>query len=293
MELKILNLPTKEIYKDLFQPGMTKVGEALSTVLDSANLILLPLKLINQRSKLYFDVNIKRYSEKLENPNLTLTQVQPYVGLPILEKLTYLEQNELSESFLNLLAKASFEETSNLVHPAFITILNNLSADEAKILFHYYLKDRIPLIELYIRRYKEEIKKPDEEAKTRDNIKRLIDYSFQDREEVFIEYAKNLTGIENEVDLIFPKNIDLYIDNLYHNGLIEFERNLINKNDLDKYEELITKDYKKIHEKLENQLDEIRNEKNNEDLVLEIEIRKQSIKFTNLGKSFIKACIVE
>src|SRR5690606_19881116 len=117
--------------------SMKNVGEALSTVLDTANLVLLPLKLLNKKSRVYFDANIKRYSEKLNGKNLSLTQVPQYIGLPIIDKLTYLEQNELSEAFLNLLTKASFQESLNFAHPSFLTILNNLSVDEAKILSHY------------------------------------------------------------------------------------------------------------------------------------------------------------
>jgi hypothetical protein len=293
MELKLFNLPTKEVYKDLFQPGMQKVGQALSIVLDTATLILLPLKLLNEKARINYDLNLKRYSEKLNQSNNTLTQVQSYVGLPIIEKLTQIGQNELSESFINLLTKASFEETASLVHPAFITILNNLSADEAKILFFYHKKDRIPYLSFYIHRYKEEIQKvEDSVVKNAQSLKNMIDYTFQDREAVYIPYLERLTGIENEVELIYPKNISLYLENLYHNGLIEFEKKLINKNDLENYESLLNTDYSSIHSDLKKLIDEAQN-KTNENLKFEEQIRKESIKFTNLGKSFIEACIID
>jgi hypothetical protein len=292
MELKLFNLPTKEVYKDLFQPGMQKVGEALSTVLDTATLILLPLKLINEKAKINFDQNIKRYSEKLNEKNDTLTQVQPFVGLPIIEKLTQIGQNELSESFLNLLTKASFEETSNLVHPAFISILNNLSADEAKILFYYHKKKRIPYLSLYIHRYKEGIQKPDDAVKNKEHITKMIDFAFQERETIYIPYVERLTGIENEVELIYPSNIKLYLDNLHHNGLIEFESKLINKNDLEKYDNLLTQDYSNIHSDLKTLIEEAQ-KSNNDNQKFEAQIRKESIHFTELGNSFIKACIAD
>ncbi|MCG9791218.1 Abi-alpha family protein [Flavobacterium algicola] len=293
MELKLFDLPTKEVYKDLFQPGMQKVGQALSTVLDTATLILLPLKLLNEKARINYDINLKIYSEKLNQSSNTLTQVQPFVGLPIIEKLTQIGQNELSESFINLLTKASFEETANLVHPVFITILNNLSADEAKILFHYHKKQRIPYLSFYIHRYKEEIQKLEESnVKSSQDLQHLINYTFQDREAIHIPFKERLTGIENEVELIFPKNISLYLDNLHHNGLIEFENKLINKNDLDKYDSLLNSDYSAIHNDLKKLLQEAENT-SVENLKFEEQIRKESIKFTNLGISFIEACIVD
>ncbi|RXR15970.1 DUF4393 domain-containing protein [Flavobacterium amnicola] len=288
---KYLNkLPVNELYKDLFKPGMQKAGTALETVIDGANLILLPLKLLNAKSKVYFERNLEIYSEKLNVENdLTLTQVPQYVGLPIIDKLTYLDQNELAEAFINLLTKASYEETLKLVHPAFISILNNLSADEAKILYTFKNTDKIPFIDLYIRRYIETFEKPDENgAKTKEGLKKLIDYTFQEKQDTFLKYAWNLTGIQNEVELLFPENIDIYLENLELNGLIQFERELHSKSLLEKYQQLLEHDHFETYEKLKKVIEE-----NTSDFKLEINIRKGYIEFTELGKAFLEACIKE
>lgn len=293
MDFKFLSLPTKEIYKDLFRPATKKAGEALSTVLDVSNLILLPLKLLTERSRVYFENNIKRYSEKLDSKDLTLTQVPQYIGLPILDKLTYLENNELSEAFINLLTKASFEESQNLTHPTFVSILNNLSADEAKILFAFKDKDRIPFIDIYIHKYAEKIKSPNNKnqaAKSIEEIKELIAYTFQDRQNTNFKYAWNLTGIEKEIDLMFPQNIDIYIENLHRNGLIYFETDFINSEDLTKYEELETETYQTLYKKLKIDLEEI---KSSSEYSLEIKTFRKFAMFTQIGKSFLNACIKE
>ena len=60
-------IPVNELYNDLFKPGMKKAGEALETVLDGANLILLPLKLLNSKSKVFFQKNIEKYSDKINS----------------------------------------------------------------------------------------------------------------------------------------------------------------------------------------------------------------------------------
>lgn len=297
LEKVLNNVPLNEFYKDLFGPGMKKAGEALETVIDGANLILLPLKLVNSKSRIYFDNNIKRYSDKINsNSECTLSQVPKYVGLPILDKLTYLDENELSEIFINLLTKASFEETLKFVHPAYLSILERLSVDEAKILFYFKNQSFIPFVDMYVHKYVEKIKKPDyfdsKESKTADQIKQMIEYSTQNKESIYIKLYENLSGIENEVELLFPENIQLYIENLALNGLIKFERILHHKDYLEKYKELIDKDYKDIYEESSKSINGIREDKVDE-IELALDIRKGYIEFTELGKGFLDACIKE
>ncbi|WP_052467103.1 Abi-alpha family protein [Psychroserpens damuponensis] len=294
LEKYLGNIPIKDLYKDLFKPGMKKAGEALETVLDGANLILLPLKLINSKSKIYFEKNLEKYSDKLnKNTELTPTQVPQYVGLPIIDKLTYLDQNELAETFINLLTKASFDETLKLVHPSYISILNNLSADEAKILFHFKNSKRIPFIDFYIHRYVEKFEKPNfhdnKGTKTKEQLKQMIDYSTQNKEDVYLKAAWNLTGIENSVSLIFPENIDIYIENLEQNGLISYERETLNKYDLEVYDKLENVDYKNQKGKIEKEISDYKGD----EFKLELNTRKAYIEFTTLGKGFIDACIKE
>ncbi|MEH1009440.1 Abi-alpha family protein [Winogradskyella sp. ECml5-4] len=294
IEKYLEKIPVKELYDDLFKPGMKRAGEALETVLDGANLILLPLKLLNSKSRVYFQKNLNQYSDKLNKAeNLNPTQVPQYVGLPIIDKLTYLDENELAETFINLLTKASFEETLSLVHPAYISILNRLSVDEAKILFHFKNQSRIPFIDIYIHRYIENIKKPDffdkKGVKSKAQIKQMIDYSTQDKQSTSLKAAWNLTGIENQVELLFPKNIDIYIENLELNGLISFERKLHSKSDEVHYDKLINEDYKEVKDKIESSLSEF--EKT--EFEAELDIRKCFIEFTELGRGFLLACIKE
>ncbi|MCV9934420.1 DUF4393 domain-containing protein [Flavobacterium sp. LS1R47] len=297
LEKVLNNVPLNEFYKDLFGPGMKKAGQALETVIDGANLILLPLKLVNAKSRIYFDKNIKRYSDKINsNSGYTLSVVPKYVGLPILDKLTYLDENELSETFINLLTKASFEETLKFVHPAYLSILERLSVDEAKILFYYKNQSFIPFVDMYVHKYVEKIKKPDyfdsKESKSAEQIKLMIEYSTQNKESIYIKLYENLSGIENEVELLFPKNIQLYIENLALNGLIKFERILHHKDYLEKYRELINKDYKDIYEESSKSINGIREGKVDE-IELALDVRKGYIEFTELGKGFLNACIKE
>ena len=284
----IEQIPIQELYADLLSPGMKKAGEALETVLDGANLILLPLKLLNAKSKVFFKHNIDRYSDKLNaNQNLKLTNVPQYVGLPIIEKLTYLDQNDLSEAFINLLTKASFEETLKLVHPTYISILNNLSADEAKILMYFKDSNSIPFIDINLHKY---YKKPEElnkeGKKSREELKQMINYTFKDKQSTNLNAAWNLTGIEKEIELLFPENIDIYLENLEFNGLLKFKRGHYLESYSEKYEEL-TKTYAETYSKLENGIKEIEEG----DLKAELNTVKCIIEFTELGKGFLNACV--
>src|SRR3989344_767554 len=94
---KILDkIPTDKVYEDLLQPGLRKAGEALSNVFDLGNLIMLPFKLVNERSRIYLSHNLKKYEKKLANIEQgDLCQVSEQIGLPIIDKLTLVNQEEL------------------------------------------------------------------------------------------------------------------------------------------------------------------------------------------------------
>lgn len=295
VEKLLEKIPMKELYKDVFQPGLRKAGEALETIIDTGNLILLPIKLVQRKSRVYLKDNLKRYEEKLNRQaQKEIIQIPQHVYLPIIDKLTYLDQKDLSEAFINLLTKASFNETISMVHPSFFNILENLSSDEAKILFHLKDKERCPLIDIHGNRSIEKIKKPAEYNaegnKTRNQLKQLIEYEMQERDEVDIKAAMNLTGLENLKGIDFPNNIDVYIENLEINGLIRFVRGRYNKEDELIYTNLKDNVYKEKISEYTSYLGDARNNLT-EDHTLSIRAINGFIEFTELGKLFIKTCI--
>lgn len=293
---KILNkIPSKELYEDLFGPGMKKAGEALETVLDGANLVLLPLKLINQRSRVYLKKNLEEYNKKINHSKeLNVGRVPEYVGLPIIDKLVYLDQNALSELFINLLTKASFDETLKLAHPTFLSILNKLSSDEAKLLFALKEKTSIPFIDLYFIKTSNKLTKPvstDESGtKSRKELKEIIAYQEQESRKISIKAAWNLTGLEKTEGLDFPKNIDVYIENLTFNGLIKQEPvNYLSTDDVI-YDDLILSVYSDTIARLKKNA---KKELIEEGFKYQLEIRKGFFHFTEIGKMFLKACVFE
>ncbi|MEP0985564.1 DUF4393 domain-containing protein [Ekhidna sp.] len=292
------NLPIKEVYKDLLQPGMRKIGSSLETVFELSNSILLPIKLLNERSRMIFDRNMKRYAEKLDNiPDDKLSQVPPYVGLPILDKLTYLSDETLAEIFINLLSKASTNETLNLVHPSYISTLNDLSKDEATILFEFNNQEDIPFIDIYLNKTVHSKKKPpnfDKKGpKSRDELKESIDYTFQDKQIVDIRAAWNLTGIEHFINLDFPENIDIYINNLDRQNIIEFERSNYNLNQITIYEALEGEHYKKIIDGYREDAISLESENDDGFTAFKLNVKRGRIQFTDYGRGFMNACLKE
>jgi hypothetical protein len=63
-----------------------------------------------------------------------ICEVVPEIGVPIAEKFSYVSNEELSEMYAELLAKASQKSQANLAHPSFVNIINNISPDEAVLL---------------------------------------------------------------------------------------------------------------------------------------------------------------
>ncbi len=288
-------IPTDKIYEELLQPSFKNVGEALGTIFSLGNLILLPLKLQDQKARLKFDANLKRYAKKLEEVEAAdICPVPEYVGLPIIDKLTYLDQEELSEAFINLLTKASTKGTLKLAHPSFITALNNLCADEAKILFHYKQSESIPRIDLYIKKYKGELAPtaPAHAAPELEYLHEQLDYTITNGEEVHTKVAWNLTGIEAFVPLDYPENVDVYVENLEKLGIIALETEVLLKRDLETFDLLEQTIYKTNMENRRNWVEEL-NRKKQHDMHYMLYTKKSYYYFTEYGKMFLKACIKE
>lgn len=272
-------IPVDKVYKDLFQPGMKKAGQALETVIEFGLTILLPIKLLNEKSRARLKAHLEKFNKKLEGvEEAKICQVPEHVGLPIIDKLTYLNQQNIADAFINLLTKASSIDTINLVHPAFLLTLENLCSDEAKILLHYKETKTIPFIDIIVNKWLEKIPKPDHfdirGQKTREQLKQSIAYSSQ---------------FKNAFELKAPSNIDIYLDNLTRQGLIAYERNLFSKSDESIYEELESKIYRQNITEIETSIQELNAEGG--DYKSNVNVNRGQIHFTDFGKAFIDACI--
>ena len=126
-------LPGEKIYEDLLQPSAQQLGDTFKNVVKTARFLLAPVDyLANQQDR--FQNYLKRVSEKVPQENL-VTASPKIVGNSF-EALRYLEEDSLlTEMFINLLASSADKDKHEKAHPAFPNILDNISSDEAIILY--------------------------------------------------------------------------------------------------------------------------------------------------------------
>ncbi|MCG1035485.1 DUF4393 domain-containing protein [Polaribacter sargassicola] len=244
------------IYTDLAQPGVKKVGTALETVLEFSTAFLLPVKLLNEKFKLNFEKKLNDYKEKLETiPEEDLCEVNPQIGTPIIDKLGYTTNDEISDLFTSLLTKASSNKTVNLAHPSFVQLIERLSVDEARIIKHLLHKDYIPCIS-----YRAHITE----------------------NKGFHEILRNGTSLPSDVKLMFPQNINTYLDNLVSMGILDISHQL-HKMDNKLYDSLsVIYEYEQVNKSYTESKAFTRVEK-----------KKSYFQITDFGKNFIKACSFE
>lgn len=193
--LNVLSL----FYQDLAQPSVRAMGEALCTVFELCPNSLLSLKLWTEKRRLNFAKRLNEYKEKLEQiPEEKRIEVDTQIGTPIVEKLTYTTNDEIADLFTTLLANASNIDTVNKAHPSFVSMIERLSPDEAKILNHIKGEDYIPYSE----------------------IRAEGDGGYDILESL-------LTTLRYDLELMFPQNIGAYLSNFVSLGIIAGNRDFM------------------------------------------------------------------
>ena len=245
------------IYCDLAQPSVKKIGAALETVFEFSASFLLPLKLLNEKFRMNFEKRLNEYKQKIENiPDGELCEVNPQIGIPLLQKLSYTTNDEIANLFTNLLAKASWIKTVNMAHPSFVQLIERLSLDEAKIITSLNHKSVISLIP-YTLSYDSNIGKMRESGKI----------------------------LHFKIELLFPLNASMYVDNLCSMGILAIKprRGIWVGDKHEEYKKMIT-DYfiSAAHKKSYS----VHLENLNISLGWDIDYE-----ITDFGRSFINTCI--
>jgi hypothetical protein len=243
----------ESLYGDLAQPGVRAIGQALGTALEFCTSLLLPIKLLNEKFKLNFAKRLNEYKTKLEAiPEDKRCEVHPQIGLPIIERLTYTTCDEIADLFTSLLASASSTDTANTAHPAFISMIERMSPDEAKIL--EYLKD------------KEDIQYCDINA-------------YSQNGSGFVCLYEHITVLEVDVPLNYQQNTNVYLANFVSLGILcdKEGRSIMDKTQ-----------YNRIREKYH--IEEL-TEESVPMIYKSIEVVESYYQVTPFGRLFIQACI--
>lgn len=192
----------KKVYDDLFWPTLKEAWKALWNIAWLVTTISLPIMYLNHYANWVFRNNIDKLDKKLkEIPEENIIDVTPDIWVPILEKLTYTQNEKISDLFLELLKKASNKDEISLVHPKYTKIIESLSEDEALIL-EYIFKNKlfqIPYIDI--------------------NLHKKWQTSYNTIITLF-------TCLDEKINLIFKNNLNSYIQNLESLGIFKFMNDL-------------------------------------------------------------------
>jgi hypothetical protein len=244
------------LYTDFLQPSIKTLGTTLGSVVELITLFQVPIQYVNEKVKLNFSKRLKEYAKKLEEiPDEKKCEVNPQIGVPTIERLGYITNDEIADLFTNLLTKASSVDTVNLAHPSFVQLIERLSVDEARIIKYLFNEDKeyIPCVSF------------------RTHFK---------NEGGFVDSLENGTSLSFEIDFSFPKNEKLYLDNLVSMGILDISHGKYFTN------EAIYESLYKLH-KYEQLVEKTCREDSPFDKIDKI---KSYYQITDFGKAFITAC---
>lgn len=244
------------IYPDAIQPAAKEVGKSLHLVARAVNAALAPVEALVWGVEQIREFVRDRVSTKLDNvPPEDVQQPKPHIAVPAIEALRYTgEESELSELYANLLATSMDKVTAYRAHPGFVDMIKNMSPDEARIMRLLATSDSQPLINV--------------KATSKENG------GFQ-----VVHRHISLIGLKAGCE--HPSLSANYLDNLIRLGLVEIPPMRRLKSD-ELYKEI--EDHPQISEILEN-LRKIETHT--------IEVERIKFEVTDLGKQFIRSCVVD
>lgn len=249
-----------ELYKDIAQPTAKNFGLAFGAITSIGLFLHLLTSWGTDRLNLRLKHNLEQYAERLKDiPEEQIIEPPLEVALPIIEKLSYVSNNEIQSLYIELLTKASIKELNNQAHPSFVNIINNLSPDEAILLKDVYTNKStaIPCIEARLYDSKKK------------SSKRLTPY--------YSEY-------DNNSELAFNENASAYISNLIGLGILQYSDMVLKKTSI----------YEKLEKKLNDELETAKSQLNEFDLKYfienrELRLKKMQVFITPFGELFLKA----
>lgn len=242
----------KEVYGDLAKPGVEQAGKALGTVIGLGNTILWPVALANEKARIALVNNLDKYRKRLEStPMQEVNEVAPEVGVPIGEKITYVTNEELSDMYVELLAKASIGSTASLAHPSFVNVINNLSPDEAVLLKVLQATPTLPFVET--------------------RLQQIGTRSWKVLDPIYSALSK-VSGVS------FPNNVAAYVSNFEGLGLLQTRTDICVAGE-------------GIYESLEEESKaRCSNKEDYHEIESQIKFRKGKIQATPFGMLFLQAC---
>lgn len=124
--------------RNALSPAMKQIGKSLESVAKTSRFLLAPFEYLAAQHDRW-ERYLNKVAEKVDQKNLVEGNLQ--IVVPTIEGLSLTYENSLlSELFINLLANSIDSTKQDLAHPAFPSLIKQLSHDEAVVL--YYLKKK-------------------------------------------------------------------------------------------------------------------------------------------------------
>lgn len=132
-----INELVPEVYRDMLQPAARQVGDGLATIAKAVKISLAPLDAGiwgYEQIKEWLSIRVTRIlvdrkTKKIEKPPLSIA------GPLVFQLIFAKDEPELKELYASLLSSA-MDPSETSAHPAFVSIIQQLTPDEAKILRH-------------------------------------------------------------------------------------------------------------------------------------------------------------
>ncbi len=244
------------IYPDAIQPAAKEVGKSLHLVARAVNAALAPVEALVWGVEQIRDFVRDRVATKLDDvPPEDVQQPKPHVAVPAIEALRYTgEESDLAELYANLLATSMDKATAYRAHPGFVDMIKNMSPDEAKIMKLLATNDSQPLI----------------------NIKATAKEGGG-----FQVMHRHLSLIGLKAGCEHPPLSSNYLDNLIRLGLVEIPPMRRIKSD-EPYVEI------EEHPQVKKILEDLRKVDTHT-----IEVEKIKFDLTDLGKQFVRTCVID
>lgn len=144
------------LYEDALQPTVQEVGKFAARIPRAINAAFSGLDKWILNKEYAIDETKKLLAQKLENVDPEkIVEPEHYVAVPAIQAISYsMNSEELRNLYANLLAKAMHSDIKDLVHPAFIEIIKQLSPTDALILNEIKINDPLLLATLTLETYK-------------------------------------------------------------------------------------------------------------------------------------------
>lgn len=129
-----------EIYDDAIKPATQESGKILALIPRTINAALVPLRQWIANKEYNLAETEKLLAKKLEHVGEDkIVTPEPYVAIPALQAISYsMNSEELRNLYANLLSKAMHKDYNQVVHPAYVEIIKQLSPIDIQILNWFY-----------------------------------------------------------------------------------------------------------------------------------------------------------